>query len=308
MRTYAEKINNRRLVAIILTFNEERHIRRAIESVSSVADRVVVVDSFSTDTTVQIAKECGAEILVHPFINQSKQFNWALTRIGGDVSWILRIDADEVLSSQLASEIQCVLSDVDCSIVGFFVNRRMKFLGKLIKYGGIFPTKSLRLFRYGSGMCEDRWMDEHIKVSGPALKLKGDIIDDNLQSLTWWTTKHNSYASREAVDLLNLKYRFMPHDSVADLSLGNQVGVKRWLKESVYAKLPGGLRAFAYFFYRYVLRLGFLDGSTGTAFHFLQGFWYRFLVDSKVAEVERYIKTQSVDVKVAIREVLGINV
>jgi hypothetical protein len=151
-------------------------------------------------------------------------------------------------------------------------------------------------------------MDEHIKVAGATVDFKGELIDDNLNSLTWWTDKHNKYASREALDLLNLEYGFMPHDSVANLRCGNQAALKRWLKEVVYARLPGGFRAFAYFFYRYVLRLGFLDGRAGTAFHFLQGFWYRYLVDAKMAEVRRYMREHDVGVIIAIERVLGIKV
>ena len=137
---------------------------------------------------------------------------------------------------------------------------------------------------------------------------QGELFDDYLYSLTWWTDKHNRYASREAVDMLNLKYGFMTVDSVASLSGGSQAGVKRWIKERVYARLPRGLRAFAYFFYRYVIRLGFLDGQAGTAFHFLQGFWYRYLVDAKVAEVERYMRDKDVDIATAIADVLEIRV
>ena len=151
-----------------------------------------------------------------------------------------------------------------------------------------------------------RWMDEHIKVAGPTVTLSGELIDDNRQSLTWWTAKHNRYASREAVDLLNLEYGFMPHDTVADLRGGQQAGVKRWLKERVYARLPGGLRALAYFPYRYVIRLGFLDGQAGAAFHVLQGFWYRYLVDAKVAEVKRDMAASGRDVVAAIGQVLEI--
>jgi len=172
----------------------------------------------------------------------------------------------------------------------------------------VFPVRVLRLFRYGRGECENRWMDEHIKVAGATMDFEGELIDDNLNSLTWWIDKHNKYASREAVDLLNLEHGFMPHDSVAQLRGGSQVGFKRWLKERVYARLPGGFRAFAYFFYRYVIRLGFLDGQAGTAFHFLQGFWYRYLVDAKVAEVRRYMRNRGCDVRVAIEQVLGVKV
>jgi len=151
-------------------------------------------------------------------------------------------------------------------------------------------------------------MDEHIKVAGPTADFSGELIDDNLNTLTWWTEKHNKYACREAVDLLNLEFHFMPHDSVASLRGGKQAGVKRWLKEVVYARLPRGFRAFIYFIYRYVIRLGFLDGQAGTAFHFLQGLWYRYLVDSKVTEVKRYMDEKKVSVEVAINKVLGIRV
>jgi len=149
-------------------------------------------------------------------------------------------------------------------------------------------------------------MDEHILVSGDTVDFAGGIIDDNLNSLTWWTAKHNAYASREVVDLLNLEFWFMPHETVANLRGGQQAGVKRWLKEHVYARLPGGFRAFLYFIYRYVLRLGFLDGREGAAFHILQGFWYRFLVDAKLREVKDHMKASGADPMRAIQEVLGI--
>src|SRR5690606_8015422 len=153
-----------------------------------------------------------------------------------------------------------------------------------------------------------RWMDEHIRVSGPTVRFDGDLVDDNLNSLTWWTRKHNDYASREAVDLLNLEYRFMPHDSVASVMSGGQAGFKRWVKEVLYARLTPGLRAFVYFIYRYIVRLGFLDGPAGTSFHVLQGFWYRYLVDAKVAEVKRYMARTGVDIVAAISAVLGVDV
>lgn len=195
---------------------------------------------------------------------------------------------------------------MDPAVDGVFCSRRMTFQGRLIRFGGVFPVRVLRLFRRHRGQCENRWMDEHIKVQGPTRDFGGEIIDDNLGSLTWWTDKHNKYASREAVDLLNLEYGFMPHDSVADLRGGTQAGIKRWLKERVYARMPGGLRAFVYFVYRYVVRLGFLDGHAGTAFHFLQGFWYRYLVDAKVAEVKRYQREHRCDIAAAIEQVLSI--
>ena len=297
-----------KLVAIILTLNETKHLSRCLGSLEAVADQILVVDSYSADDTLSIAESYEAHVVQHPFVTQATQFNWALTQLDEDTDWVLRIDADEYLTPELALEIQERLSGIDVGIDGIYCDRRMTFQGKLIRYGGVFPVRVLRLFRYGRGQCENRWMDEHIKVAGSTADFKGGLIDDNLNSLAWWTEKHNQYASREAVDLLNLEYGFMPHDSVACLRGGSQAGVKRWLKESVYARMPGGFRAFVYFFYRYILRLGFLDGQAGTAFHFLQGFWYRYLVDAKVAEVKRYMCTHCCDVNSAIEQVLGIRV
>lgn len=297
-----------KLVAVILTFNEELHLARCIDSVKDVADEIVVADCFSTDATLEIARARGARIIRNEWVSHATQFNWALEQLGADTDWVLRIDADEYLTPALREEIRARLSGLPMEVEGVHVDRRMTFQGKLIRHGGVFPVKVLRLFRHGRGRCENRWMDDHIKVAGTTVDFAGELIDDNLNTLTWWTNKHNQYASREAVDLLNLEYRFMPHDSVAGLGAGNQAATKRWLKEVVYARLPPGLRAFAYFFYRYILRLGFLDGQAGTAFHFLQGFWYRYLVDAKVAEVKRRMAETGEGPVAAIRGVLGVDV
>lgn len=297
-----------KLVAVVLTLNEAKHLSRCLVSIAGVADRVLVVDAMSTDDTLKIARQHGAKVIQHPWVNYATQFNWALTQLDEGTEWVLRIDADEYLTPDLISEIQQRLPGVNSEVSGIFCGRRMTFQGRLIRYGGVFPIRVLRIFRYRQGACENRWMDEHIKVDGKTIDFKNELIDDNLGSLTWWTDKHNNYASREAVDLLNLEYGFMPHDSVARLTGGSEAGTKRWLKERVYARLPRGFRSFTYFFYRYVLRLGFLDGRAGTSFHFLQGFWYRYLVDAKVEEVERYMKVHGCDVKKAVQQVLNIEV
>lgn len=296
------------LTVVILTKNEERHIERALASVAAIAERCLVIDSGSTDRTVEIATALGAQVLTHPFITQAQQFNWAIKQLPAKTEWVLRLDADEIVTEALAMEIREELAALPAKTQGVFVSRRMHFLGRRMQWGGVFPVRILRIFRHGRGHCENRWMDEHIIVDGPTAEFSGEIIDDNLNSLTWWTDKHNSYASREVVDILNQEYGFMPQDTVASLSRGQQAGVKRWIKENVYAGLPGGFRAFAYFFYRYFIRLGFLDGKEGTAFHVLQGFWYRYLVDMKLHEVESHIKSHNVDVVTAINDVLGINV
>jgi len=297
-----------KLVIVILTFNEERHLARCIESLKDLNGELVIADCYSTDGTLDIARKFGARIIQRKWVNHAVQFNWALTQLDAGTEWVLRIDADEFLSPDLVTEIKRCLNAIDSDVDGVYCGRRMTFQGRLIRHGGVFPIQVLRLFRYGRGQSENKWMDEHIKVAGRTVAIPGEIIDDNLNTLSWWTDKHNKYSSREAVELLNLEYHFMPHDTVATLRGGQQTGVKRWIKENVYAKLPGGFRAFAYFSYRYFGRLGFLDGSAGTAFHFLQGFWYRYLVDAKVDEVKRYMRTHGGDIKDAIRIVLDVPV
>ena len=295
------------ITAIILTYNEEKHLERCIESIKSIAKKIIVVDSYSTDATVEIANKLGAKVKQNKWINYASQFNWAISKLDVDTEWVLRIDADEVLTGELANEIKSKLRNTPSEINGIFFNRKMKFQGRMIENGGVFPVKVLRLFKFGTGSCENRWMDEHIKVSGRTLNYSNSIIDDNLNSISWWIDKHNKYSSREAIDLLNLEYKFLPHDTIADLTNGSEASLKRWVKEVIYAKLPRGGRALAYFTYRYLFRFGFLDGPTGTAYHFLQGYWYRYLVDIKILEVKRYMKINNTTIKNAIYIVLDIN-
>lgn len=299
-----------KLTVIILTFNEELHLARCLESAMQLTSHVVVVDCFSSDRTVEIAHSYGATVLQRAWDgSHSTQVNWALDQLAAlpiHTEWVMRIDADEVLTPQLVVQIKEVLPTVSAQVNGISCIRKMTFQGKLIRFGGVGKNCVMRLFRYGFGQSESRWMDEHIKVEGQTIALSGAMIDDNLRSLAWWIEKHNGYSSREAVDLLNLEYQFAPQNSVATLS-NSSIGLKRWIKENIYAKLPGGLRSLAYYLWRYFFMLGFLDGSRGAQFHFFQALWYRYLVDCKVAEVKRYMSKHQVSAAIAIKNVLRID-
>jgi glycosyltransferase involved in cell wall biosynthesis len=294
--------------AIILTFNEELHLSRCIDSVLPLTKDILIVDSGSTDRTLAIAREYELKVVSHPWRNYATQFNWALEQVPSSIDWILRVDADEILTPELVNALKKTLPGLSPSIDGVLINRRMAFMGKPIRFGGVFPTSIVRVFRPTRGVCENRWMDEHIKVQGDCVAVSGELLDDNRQSLTWWTAKHNSYASREAVDILNAEYRLIPQDTISSLTDRREAAFKRWVKEHVYNVLPEGLRAFLYFFYRYIIRLGFLDGREGAAFHVLQGLWYRYLVDCKVREVRQHIRETGNTPLIAIREVLGIDI
>jgi glycosyltransferase involved in cell wall biosynthesis len=300
--------NSSDVTVIILTFNEKIHIKRCILSLQSLGCRIVVIDSFSNDETCKLADSLGVEVLQNPFETHAAQINWAIDNANITTAWVFRLDADEYITEDLAKLLRKKIQECNAKTAGFTINLRRIFMGRWLRHGSLYPIHILRIWRSGKGRCEERFMDEHMIVQGHIEHINADFVDHNLNNLSWWTDKHNKYASREAVDLLNLEYGFMQSDSMASLRYGKQARLKRWLKVRVYARLPTGFRAFAYFLYRYFLRLGFLDGREGTTFHFLQGFWYRYLVDAKVDEVHRYARENNVSVNIAIERILGIKV
>lgn len=281
-----------KLAVVILTFNEERHIARAIESVSSFASQVIVIDSFSTDGTLEICRSLGATVLQNPFVNQAKQFQWGLDHADVEADWIMRLDADEVIEPELAREIAARLPTLGPDVAGVNLKRKHIFLGRWIRHGGRYPLIMTRIFRKGQGRVEDRWMDEHIMIwGGRAVLFDAPFADDNLNDLGFFTDKHNKYATREAVDVLNRRYQLFAEDiGLKSQSSSFQASLKRFIKERIYNRIPFPISTLGYFLYRYVIQLGFLDGREGLIYHFLQGYWYRFLVGAKVLEFDRAIR------------------
>lgn len=280
------------LSVIILTFNEEIHIERCLRSVQCIAKKVFIVDSYSTDRTVEIAESLGAKVWQHEFINYAKQFQWALDTLLLETGWVMRLDADEYPDSKLVEELQQRLPSLPEKITGINLKRRHIFMGRWIKHGTRYPLILLRIWRTGKGRIEQRWMDEHIVVeAGKTITFAYDFSDHNLHNINWWTEKHNKYATREAIDILNRRYGLFYFDDVAPgMPDFSQAGFKRMIKERIYNALPIFSGPLLYFLYRYFIRLGFLDGKEGVAYHFLQGFWYRFLVEAKVMELDLELK------------------
>ena len=255
------------LCVVILTRNEEVHIARALRSASSLATQIFVVDSGSTDRTVEIAERLGAHIARHAFVNQAQQFQWALDSLPIDAEWVMRLDADEVLTPELADEIRRELPLLDADVAGVNLNRRHVFLGRWIRHGGRYPVTLLRIWRKGAARIERRWMDEHmVLLRGRAVTLRHDFSDHNLHDLKAFTDKHNAYATREAIDVLMKRYDLGGDDQALTRGATSlQAAAKRWLKERVYNRLPFWLGPLAYFLYRYVFRLGVLDGRRGSS-------------------------------------------
>ena len=276
---------------IILTHNEEKHIGRCIASLLPFTKQIFIVDSFSTDQTVEIARAMGAVVVQNPWVNYATQFNYGIRHVPFQTSWLMRMDADEYVLPELATEINARLTTLSDDVSGIYVKRRVMFMNRWMRHGDYYPIWLLRIWRNGQGICEESWMDEHIKLStGRSIQFEHDLVDHNLNNLTWWTQKHNLYAIREVIDILNIRFNFDQSIRVEPKLFGTQEQRKRYLKQR-YASLPLFTRPVLYFLYRYILRLGVLDGRPGLMWHFLQGLWYRFLVDAKLYEVYHRVGT-----------------
>lgn len=285
------------LTVIILTFNEELHIERCIASIKSLDCRIVILDSYSTDQTSVRCKKKGIDFYNRVFLNQADQFQWAIDHCDIKTEWVLRLDADETIDADLVVNIQNFIENDGFGNNAAVFQRKHIFLGKWVKHGGRYPLPMLRLFRRGCAHVEQRWMDEHIVLdSGTSTILKGGFSDDNLNSVGWFIDKHNKYATREMVDI-KLRELYKTGSEITSCT-STSIKLKRLLKERLYMGLPYFVRPVLYFLYRYFIQLGFLDGARGFAYHFMQGLWYRALVDLKCMEVDRILNgCQSIEEK-----------
>lgn len=272
---------------VVLTFNSEESLRLVVESCLPLGARVVVVDSGSTDGTLAIAASLGAEVLQHPFENYARQRNWAQEAIGATEGWYLHLDADEVLSPELCRSLLAVLESPAPEFDGYLMKRVPFFMGRKIRHGVIGSTFHLRLYRVGKGRCEDRLYDQHYVLDSPAGRVAGDLLDLQITTVEKWTAAHNRWSTAEAEEAWTRNMSPEAQEETGTLSAslrGDMRMRKRWLKNKVWYRMPLLLRPFLFFFYSYVLRLGFLDGRVGLAYHVLQAFWFRFLVDAKLLE------------------------
>jgi glycosyltransferase involved in cell wall biosynthesis len=279
---------------MILTYNEEANIGRCLESIRDFTDDIVIVDSFSTDRTLEICEKYGCRIYQHEFMNQAIQFNWAIENVPLQADWVLRLDADEILPAKLKQELASLLGKLPSDITGIYLNRRMYFMNRWLKHGGIYPHYILRVFRKGAGRYEEKTEEHFLLGSGRAIYAENDFLEDNRQNtLKYWLKKHNDLSDGEMRDTL-LETRVPGRDIKEDL-FGTKVERTRWLKIHLYARSPLFFRAGLYFIYRYLLRLGFLDGAPGLIFHVLQAFWYRFYVDARIYETRSKWQNTRID-------------
>lgn len=275
------------LSVIILTYNEEVNLPSALDSVVGWADQVFVVDSFSTDGTLEIAKSYNVPVYQNPWTDWATQRNWALDNLPIRNEWVLFLDADERISSELAEEIKETLKNVPHEVSGFYINRRFVFLKRWLKHGGYNPNWVLRLVRRNKTRVLPAGSSEYFKVKGKILKLKSFIIHEDKKNLSFFISKHNKISELQVKKLVD-KTKILDEDREKAYAIEGRYRV--WLKENILSRLPLFLRPFFIFTYRYFLKLGFLDGKEGLIYYFLHDFWYPFLVDAKIVEMQKRTK------------------
>jgi len=271
---------NNKITFIILTHNEEKNLITCIKSIKNISDNIIVVDSFSEDNTKEICKINNIKFYQNNFQNQGIQFNWALDNIKIETKWIMRLDADEYFTKELIDLIKKINFD-SSEIKAYSMNKRIYWMNKWIKHGGVYPMKITRLFIKNYARYEEM-TEENLVVNGKVKDLNKDLIDDNKKNtISFFTKKHLTTGDGEFREYLSIVSNNL---TINKKLLGGKPERTRWLKLNLYNKLPLFLRCFGYFIYRYIFRLGFLDGKEGLIFHFLQGLWYRFLIDSLIYE------------------------
>jgi glycosyltransferase involved in cell wall biosynthesis len=271
------------LSVIVLTLNEERNIGACLASVRDLATQLFVVDSGSTDRTVEIARSLGCIVECHTFESHAKQWKWALTNLPLTTPWVLAIDADQIVTETLrASIISLLHSDRGGNIAGVYIARRQVFRGKWIRFGGYYPKTLLKLFRREFVIIDESdLVDHHFDVNGRTTIIAGDLVEanQNENEIFAWIAKHNAYAVRQAREEVERGA------VVEGRWLGASNERTRRVK-SMWRHMPLYVRPVLYFGYRYILRRGFLDGKQGFVFHVLQAFWYRLLVDINIDELK----------------------
>lgn len=267
---------------LIQTFNEEINLPLTLASVAGWANKIFVVDSGSTDRTVEIAKEHGAQVVQHPWEGYARQKNWALDNLPFESDWILILDADEAVSSELRTEIERIVNRPSSEVreCGFYINRVFVFMSRQIRHCGYFPSWNLRLFKRGQARYEDRMVHEHMVVSGPTGYLKHLLLHEDCRGLEHFFAKHNRYSTLEARELFESPE---PWPGMGRF-ITDRIARRRFMKSQIlpFLPLPWTLRLI----YMYVLRLGFLDGRAGWMLsNFISG--YEFAIQIKYRELRR---------------------
>lgn len=270
------------VTAIILTKNEEKNIEMCLKSIYNFVERIVIVDSGSTDNTISIAKKYGADVYHNEYFYYAQQFNWGIDCTQIKTKWILRLDADERFTNDLIDEVTEYMNNHSGdSVNGITMEATLYFMGKPLKYGASKKRK-LMLFKTGKGRIEDRRRDAHTVLSeGISISSKEKFLHYDFKNIDSFINKYNKYASFEMQDYLDFENGYSEN-----IKTDKKIQKTRKNKFGIYYKAPMFLRTYMWFIYNYLFKLGILDGKEGLIFHFLECYWYRFLVDAKIAEAK----------------------
>lgn len=273
---------------IVLTYNEDLNLEKCLNSVKDYADEVIVVDSGSTDNTLKVATKYNSKIYTNKFETHNKQWIWALNNTDIKNEWVMGLDADQITTKELWEELSTIFNRGTESIEGIYINRKYIFRGQWIKHGGMFPKYLLKLFKKNKVLIdENELVDHHFYIKGKTINTKNYIVEENYKEneLSFWISKHRNYADLFARELVKSKSsKILEPDSK-----GNPDERTLYFK-SQYLKYPLFIRPVLYFFYRYFLKLGILDGVQGFIFHTLHSLWFRFIIDLKVYELRKQKK------------------
>lgn len=271
---------------IVLTFNEEQHLPRLLRSIASLNAPLYILDSGSTDNTLKIAADFGATVKYNAFENHPKQWDFALKNFDISTPWIIGLDSDQIVTPELLNLLTNFRDESYVGINGIYFNRKNFFKGKWIKYGGYYPKYLLKMFRKDVGFSDtNENMDHRFVVPGKtAIWKNGHILEENLKEneISFWIAKHNRYSDLVADEEIE-RMQQLRSQTIKPNLFGDPYERMAYLKR-MWWSMPRGLRPFLYFGYRLVFQLGILDGRTGILFHFLQGFWFRLIVDVKIKE------------------------
>jgi glycosyltransferase involved in cell wall biosynthesis len=272
--------------AIVLTYNEEKNIEKCLDSVVNWADEIIVVDSFSNDNTLEIANKFTSKIYQNKYDGHPQQWQWTLDNVSSRNDWIFAIDADFIVTDSLWEDLQKKLESSKSTFSGFYIRHKQIFKGRPILHGGIYPNYWLRVFKKNEVWIDkDELVDVHFYVDGKTEKIEYDVEEINCKddSISFWIQKQNSFARKHAIE--EIKRREKTFESPDKISYFGNPNQRKLFLKSIWYKLPLYWRPFMYFFYRYFLRGGFLDGKEGFIYHFTQGFLYRMLVDINIDEI-----------------------
>lgn len=280
---------NQNFSFVILTYNEEIHLARLLKSVAGLNAPIYILDSGSTDQTIQIAKQYNATVLYNAFVNHPKQWDFALRNFDIKTPWIIGLDADQQLSPSLYAQLQNFNQQDYNNVNGIYFNRKNYFQGTWIKHGGYFPFYMLKMFRTGIGYSDlNENMDHRFIVPGKTIIWKkAYLIEENLKEndLSFWIEKHKRYSTLVAEE----EFQRLYHNRIQTIKpnlLGNPDERRAWFKR-LWWNLPLGLRPYLYFSYRILVKRGILDGKTGIKFHYYHALWFRKLVDKKLTELKK---------------------